>query len=528
MFPLNLDLSLSAAVEQVIPLKVNLINWPANRQLRYNTFSTHQERGDTHRADSSTEKKPKKHKLSNSKRDASLPYFFTYKKHTSEDATLLLRQSATVWRTYRKIQESNKSADTTSEEPAMLEESTDTSGPEFVSHADLEKDFQAAKNMDLNLIVSELEKELAIVQEDCAAGKEKLVATINSQFHELDRPFKMLGLDYLIQGIGSKPRQEQADYLISTELSQIGQSLRTFLPTKAEESFIHLLDTNQSEENSRNAKKKKRGPSAHDSKKGGIEVLRNLFQDRALYRTGNQSYKELHKTNDPRNTVDASMCQICNRSEDGEGNPILYCSQCSITVHLHCYQIESEPAADEDWTCLNCVTFGEAGRLLACGLCTRRGGAMHPTTLRATGSLLDSLQSSKYCLPSHSPNSCSCKMKETGVSRPLIGSEAVLQKIKQDELKEPEFYAKLQYNYHKEPHDYTRCELANAPRPQVMWVHWSCSYWVPYADLLRPGHHPENAAQLDTRRFRTRCLICGQSKILTHPRGRSLRSVLCT
>jgi hypothetical protein len=74
---------------------------------------------------------------------------------------------------------------------------------------------------------------------------------------------------------------------------------------------------------------------------------------------------------------DDYVCQVCSEGDTSEGNLIVFCSKCSITIHQKCYGLEELP--NGDWVCDLCTSFKENGRYLSCVCCTRKGGAMRKT-----------------------------------------------------------------------------------------------------------------------------------------------------
>ena len=71
-------------------------------------------------------------------------------------------------------------------------------------------------------------------------------------------------------------------------------------------------------------------------------------------------------------------CLICGYEDFEEGNELIYCSFCEISVHISCYGLE-ENAKDKDFKCNNCKAFGSNSMSIQCSLCFKVGGAMKPS-----------------------------------------------------------------------------------------------------------------------------------------------------
>lgn len=82
------------------------------------------------------------------------------------------------------------------------------------------------------------------------------------------------------------------------------------------------------------------------------------------------------------NVVEDFVCQICNDGDYTDDDLIVFCAGCNVSVHQHCYGLLNIP--NDDWFCLLCRTYGPQGKFMRCPLCTKRGGAMKPCSLRIT------------------------------------------------------------------------------------------------------------------------------------------------
>ena len=82
-----------------------------------------------------------------------------------------------------------------------------------------------------------------------------------------------------------------------------------------------------------------------------------------------------------------------------------------------------------------------------------------------------------------------------------------------------EFYQNLYYNYFREPPEYTSKRAITEdpevkklePAPSRFWVHSSCAYWLQGLEFEADSGLIAGVEQVDLRRFRLRCGICGQS-----------------
>ena len=81
--------------------------------------------------------------------------------------------------------------------------------------------------------------------------------------------------------------------------------------------------------------------------------------------------EDIFKSND--------YCLVCGYDDYDEGDDILYCDYCAISVHLSCYGLEEDDKDKEHFECNNCKAFGSNSMLIQCALCLKIGGAMRPS-----------------------------------------------------------------------------------------------------------------------------------------------------
>jgi hypothetical protein len=70
-------------------------------------------------------------------------------------------------------------------------------------------------------------------------------------------------------------------------------------------------------------------------------------------------------------------CGVCFDGESYEEDPIIFCDNCEVAVHLTCYGLQKIP--EGDWLCRACSTKSEKGNKKQCCLCTISDGALKPT-----------------------------------------------------------------------------------------------------------------------------------------------------
>jgi len=76
-----------------------------------------------------------------------------------------------------------------------------------------------------------------------------------------------------------------------------------------------------------------------------------------------------------RNLSDNTPCCICNRTEEDDGDALLICEGCGISVHQICYGVEG--ASEESWKCRKCES-GEKN--VSCVFCPNTNGAFKRTS----------------------------------------------------------------------------------------------------------------------------------------------------
>lgn len=159
-------------------------------------------------------------------------------------------------------------------------------------------------------------------------------------------------------------------------------------------------------------------------------------------------------------------CCVCNNGDYNEGDNLIYCSECLISVHMGCYGIvDSVP---DNWMCNACkVMLKEDVQNLECALCPVKGGAMKISD--AKWEQVSKLRGKE----SHSLFSAS-----TSINTP---SDLSLAKV-----------------------DYS--DTVN----NFSWVHLSCALWNPEIDIgnFLMKEEIKNIPLLDKKKFKDYCNIC--------------------
>ena len=210
---------------------------------------------------------------------------------------------------------------------------------------------------------------------------------------------------------------------------------------------------------------------------------------------------------------DLYVCQICNGGDTQEQNSIVFCARCSVTVHQHCYRLDELP--NQDWICNLCLAFETRGRYLRCVACTRRGGVMLETDCLTSNEFVKSVRPDMH-VPKH--KKASKKKPQSQAAQAEVGLEDGEGLAKEaDRERYKEFYQNLYYNHFREPSEYTSNPCSPGPEvkklepaPSRFWVHSSCAYWLPGLDFDPESRLITGIEQVDLRRFRMRCGICGQ------------------
>lgn len=491
-------------IEQKLPLKVNLVNWNSPQPLKY-YFPALSDPKNQPKNPQTGSKRPKSpaSRISRRAADPQAPEFYVHKSYTAEEDIIVCHQRAAVLRAYKhKKGRLNRSHRVESVE--MLDE-LQTRCQNKPNNARI---FQEAKQMPLDSVIEQLELLHKELKAEIAKGSSKLLENIRAEGGIQSDKIIIDGLEYLDMNTPKSldsgkvaPKKKQISHNTAGVLESYLQksSIRPFSLTADEEDFIMLVEA-------------KKISSSRQPQSLSRNRVQNVFLAPKLNGSGNA----FHKPNDStsfRNPSDAFICQICNTAEDDEENPIFFCSKCSITVHKACYRMTEVPREHEDWTCQLCKTFGAKGRLLSCALCTRRGGALFPSTMKTNDPFLQKVRS---CNSSRRNVNSASRVSEYEIdvsSRPLIGSERVLQAIEADRVKDPRFYEKLDYNYNLEPHEYTAAELREEPVTDTAWVHWTCGFWVPGLDFNWESRLIYKIDEIDTYRFQLQCRLCAQSNL---------------
>ena len=500
-------------VDQKLPLRVNLIHWNGEPLKYYMPASLENKDQARHLTEGDTRSKNSTAPSKNLRRSAvrEPPSFFFPKVYTMEEDMIICQQRAGVLRAHKNLK-GRRHRERSLEVPDMVDELPHRNS----ELSDNARSLQEAKRMPLDAIIEQLEKELKDQQAELAAQSSRLLEKLQAEGAMHQGKIAITGLEYLTGSVvsarpGSKKKPSAVAF--SSELAESGlrsasglhgpkSSIRTFFPTAEEEEFVLQVEAQKVLSG--------RQPNCSSQNRG-----RNLFLAPTVNQTGNNAFQKPAESAGYRNPSDAFICQICNTLEDDEENPIVFCSKCSITVHKACYRMDAVPSEHQDWICRLCETFGQKGRLLSCALCTRRGGALFPTTMKSYDPFLKKVRSLGYS-SKRSGNSANQNPDDAEIdvaNRPLIGSENVLRAIETDRTKDPKFYEKLDYNYNLEPHEYTTAELGDEPVSEKAWVHWTCGFWVPGLDFDFEQELIHQIDQVDPHRFKLQCLLCAQSRL---------------
>ncbi len=275
--------------------------------------------------------------------------------------------------------------------------------------------------------------------------------------------------------------------------------------------------------------------SVCEAEKKFIKTLEDTrFKKRAEPRKRSEStnrfLEQLKAANSKVISNELYVCQICNGGDTHEQNSIVFCARCSVTVHQRCYRLDELP--NQDWICNLCLAFQAKGRHLRCLTCTRRGGVMLETDCVASSDFVKSVNPDMH-VPKNKKASKRKRQGETAEAEasPEDGEELAKEA---DRERYKEFYQNLYYNHFREPPEYTSSlESADPnikklePVPSRFWVHSSCAYWLPGLELDPESKLITGVEQVDMRRFRMRCSICGQGRSGL-PSRRRLRAVPCS
>jgi bromodomain and PHD finger-containing protein 1 len=212
---------------------------------------------------------------------------------------------------------------------------------------------------------------------------------------------------------------------------------------------------------------------------------------------------------------DTYVCQICNGGDTQDQNSIVFCARCSVTVHQRCIRLEELP--NQDWICDLCLEFKDRGRYMRCVMCTRRGGVMLETDCQTSSEFIKSVYPAMH-VPKKKKNANRNPQNQTVMSE--AGMDDYHEQSKEaDRERYKEFYQNLYYNYFREPPEYTSKRAITEdpevkklePAPSRFWVHSSCAYWLQGLEFEADSGLIAGVEQVDLRRFRLRCGICGQS-----------------
>jgi PHD-finger len=526
---IDIGRNLWTIIEEEVPLKINIVNWPANsKSLSYFAWSDslqatgsveilQQEAGKTQAPSIQKERR---------KVNIVVPEFYITKTYTLQDDLVRCHQKHAVMSASRHNGEHRSDKQGVLgmilEVPMQAEECRQR----VVSE---DGEYRRATTLSLDVVIAELEKQLLETRSDIAAQQVSLLASVRRHCARPDGDIVIDGLEYLTvdncqQPAGSRTSKDSVilsrnrnGHRISSRLTDLGGSIRSFFPTQDEENFLRFLEERQV--------CKPAGDSFHKSSGYRKE---NLFLRSFKASTGRSRFEQGIEIAENRSNQDAFTCQVCNTLDSTDENPILFCSMCSITVHVLCYRVTSVPALSEEWVCMLCKTFQEAGKYMSCGLCTRRGGALYPSNIKVSDFNELNRTLPRASQPGGRGNFESKPSSGAEcITRPLIGSDSVQQSIIRDQKTNPEWYSKLVYNYNLEYQEYTKIELKQAPAsPPFIWVHFTCGFWVPGVNFNFDNNTITDLDKIDCRRFRMRCNICGQSRNFLNLRKWSLCSML--
>jgi len=273
--------------------------------------------------------------------------------------------------------------------------------------------------------------------------------------------------------------------------------------------FISLL------EKKKNEIKDVNGQPVGEGRTGGEQARKSSKSSKSV-NVSSKSTKTVTRAginNETEAAVEDSVCQVCNGEDYNDDDLIVFCARCNISVHQKCYGIPTVP--HDDWICDLCQSFQENGRYLRCPLCTKRGGAMKPTNLRADCTVFENQNQpfhnwiKSYARPELFKN-LPKRINPPVVKPKGINPEDIdLHKIPGDE----NYLEHLYYNFHTINFDFSEEELKNEPKPPFVWAHITCATFIPELYFSDDEHKSTilGIERIDRQRFKYECLVCKKS-----------------
>ena len=242
------------------------------------------------------------------------------------------------------------------------------------------------------------------------------------------------------------------------------------------------------------------------SKIQGVNGRKSLFEKTNSYFEYRQKPREAK--------YDDYVCQICSEGDTSEGNVIVFCSRCSITIHQKCYGLESLP--QNDWICDLCLAYGKDGKYLSCLACSRKGGALRKTEVSGNLQIWKDLNPTIHeQYKSQTINNKRSPKKYQPINNRKKHAENRLTAIKSKIEKEKNAFEKdLYYNFFTEPDEYSEEELKILKlQDDKLWIHLTCGFWLPEISFNSIRTKICDLENIDALRFSTKCEVCKKASL---------------
>ena len=245
-----------------------------------------------------------------------------------------------------------------------------------------------------------------------------------------------------------------------------------------------------------------------------IEYIKNLNESR------NALIDPLNAGNiDP----DDVVCSICNDGDYEDDNLIVYCSICHITVHQRCYGITVVPK--DDWICHSCLAYNSVNisNNIECILCSCKGGAMKPCSLKKSSQLYKTLMSLRNQNDNSNKNNSNIistnNTNNNNINTNNINSNNNNNNINNNNsntnnnntnvnLPENESLTTTSslHNNHNTINEFINEKIAN----EHAWIHMSCALWIPEIDIsnYKQKEKIKGIETIHKKRFMEHCEIC--------------------
>ena len=211
-----------------------------------------------------------------------------------------------------------------------------------------------------------------------------------------------------------------------------------------------------------------------------IEYIKNI----------NESKKELLDPLNIRNIdPDDVVCSICNDGDYEEDNLIVYCSICHITVHQKCYGIIIVPK--DDWICHSCLIYKNSNisNNIECILCSCKGGAMKPCSLKKNTQLYKNLINLR--------NNNNLYFNNNNINK---NNNHILEKESSTIIS----------SFHLNNNNFQNEYINEKIGIEHAWIHMSCALWTPEIEILNYKEKEKitGIENIYKKRFMEKCEIC--------------------